>query len=39
MRLTCLGMLDEMWKSRPITLDEIRHALGDLATLRIAGTK
>lgn len=36
MRLTCLGMLDEMWKSRPITLDEIRHALGDLATLRVA---
>lgn len=39
MRLTCLGMLDEMWRSRPITLDEIRHALGDVATLRFAAAR
>jgi hypothetical protein len=37
MRVTCLGMLDDMWRSRPITLHEIRAALGDLATLEIAG--
>jgi hypothetical protein len=37
MRLTCLGMLDDMWRSRPITLQEIRAALGDMATLEIAG--
>ena len=24
MRLTCLGMLDDMWRSRAITLEEIR---------------
>ena len=35
MRLTCLGMLDEMWRARPPTLDEIRVALGDLATLEL----
>jgi hypothetical protein len=35
MRLTCLGMLDEMWRARPPTLDEIRAALGDLATLEL----
>lgn len=34
-RLTCLGMLDEMWRARPPTLDEIRVALGDLATLEL----
>lgn len=33
MRLTCLGMLDDMWRARPPTLVEIRAALGDLATL------
>lgn len=36
MRLTCLGMLDEMWRARPPTLDEIRVALGDLATLELS---
>jgi len=36
MRLTCLGMLDEMWRVRPITLDEIRRALGAVATLEVA---
>ncbi|WP_295392283.1 hypothetical protein [uncultured Thiodictyon sp.] len=39
MRLTCLGMLNEMSRSRPITLDEIRAALGDVATLRVAGAR
>jgi hypothetical protein len=38
MRLTCLGMLDEMWRARPPTLDEIRAALGDLATLELPPT-
>jgi hypothetical protein len=37
MRLTCLGMLDDMSRSRPITLQEIRATLGDVATLEIAG--
>jgi hypothetical protein len=36
MRLTCLGMLDDMWRARPPTLDEIRDALGDVATLDLA---
>lgn len=36
MRLTCLGMLDDMWRSRAITLYEIRSALGSLATLELA---
>jgi hypothetical protein len=35
MRLTCLGMLDEMWRARPPTLDEVRAALGELATLEL----
>lgn len=33
MRLTCLGLLDEMWRALPPTLYEIRAALGGLATL------
>lgn len=33
MRLTCLGMLDDMWRSRSITLAQIRAALGTAATL------
>ena len=37
MRLTCLGMLDDMWRARPITLQEIRTSLGDVATLKAAG--
>lgn len=37
MRLTCLGMLDDMWRSRPITLAEIRAALGAVATLELGG--
>lgn len=37
MRLTCLGMLDDMWRARAITLAEIRAALGNVATLDIAG--
>lgn len=36
MRLTCLGMLDDMWRARAPTLAEIRAALGDLATLELA---
>jgi hypothetical protein len=36
LRLTCLGMLDDMWKARAITLTEIRAALGTVATLSIA---
>jgi len=35
MRLTCLGMLDEMAWAKPPTLDEIREALGAVATLRL----
>lgn len=35
MRLTCLGSLDELWRARPPTLDEIRGALGGLATLTL----
>lgn len=35
MRLTCLGMLDEMWRARPPTLEEIQAALGHLATLEL----
>ncbi len=37
MRLTCLGMLNDMWKSKAITLAEIRAALGTVATLDLAG--
>jgi len=37
MRLTCLGMLDDMWRARAITVEEIRAALGTVATLEIAG--
>lgn len=37
MRLTCLGMLDDMWRSRAITLAEIRKSLGAVATLELAG--
>ncbi|WP_295577513.1 hypothetical protein [uncultured Lamprocystis sp.] len=37
MRLTCLGMLDDMWRARAITLEEIRAALGTVATLEIVG--
>lgn len=33
MRLTCLGMLDDMPESKPPTLEEIRAALGRVATL------
>jgi hypothetical protein len=36
MRLTCLGMLDDMWRARAITLTEIRAALGTVATLAVA---
>ncbi len=36
MRLTCLGMLNDMWRSRAITLEEIRSALGSVATLELA---
>ncbi len=39
MRLTCLGMLDEMWRARPPTLEEIRGALGDLATLELPANR
>jgi hypothetical protein len=38
MRLTCLGMLDVMWKARSITLAEIRQALGSVADLKLAGS-
>jgi hypothetical protein len=38
MRLTCLGMLDDMWKSEAITLAEIRAALGTVASLELAGS-
>jgi hypothetical protein len=38
MRLTCLGMLDDMWKARAITLAEIRASLGAVATLELAGS-
>lgn len=37
-RLTCLGMLDVMWKARSITLAEIRQALGSFATLELAAS-
>lgn len=36
MRLTCLGMLADMWRSRPITLAEIRKSLGSIAALELA---
>jgi len=36
MRLTCLGLLQEMWQAQPPTLDEIRTALGELATLELS---
>jgi hypothetical protein len=36
MRLTCLGMLDDMWRSKAITLEEIRTSLGSVATLELA---
>jgi hypothetical protein len=36
MRLTCLGMLDDLWRARPPTIDEIRSALGRVATLELA---
>lgn len=39
MRLTCLGMLDIMWRSRAITLAEIRAALGTVATLELKGSR
>jgi hypothetical protein len=37
MRLTCLGMLDDMPRARPPTLEEIRSALGGVATLGLGG--
>lgn len=39
MRLTCLGMLDDLPDARPPTLAEIRSALGGLATLELAQTQ
>jgi hypothetical protein len=36
MRLTCLGMLDDMWRARAPTLAEVRAALGALATLELS---
>jgi hypothetical protein len=36
MRLTCLGMLNDMWRSKAITLEEIRTSLGSVATLKLA---
>jgi hypothetical protein len=36
MRLTCLGMLSDMWRAKAITLDEIRKSLGSVATLELA---
>jgi hypothetical protein len=36
MRLTCLGVLAEMWQAQPPTLEEIRVALGNLATLDLS---
>jgi hypothetical protein len=36
MRITCLGMLNDMWRSRAITLEEIGNALGSVATLNLA---
>jgi hypothetical protein len=38
MRLTCLGMLDDMWRARAPTLAEVRAALGTLATLELSDT-
>lgn len=38
-RLTCLGLLDEMWRARPPTLMEIRSALGDLASLDLGSRR
>lgn len=35
MRLTCLGLLADPWEAYPPTIQEIRHALGPLATLEI----
>ena len=37
MRLTCIGIFDEMWEARPPTIEEIRASLGRLATLEIPG--
>ncbi len=39
MRLTCLGLLADMWEARPPTLDEIRAALGALAELEVPDTR
>jgi hypothetical protein len=36
MRLTCLGMLDDMWRARAMTLAEMHAALGAVATLAVA---
>ena len=35
MRMTCIGVFDEMWRARPPTVLEIRDSLGSLATLEI----
>lgn len=36
MRLTCLGMLDDMWRARAPTLAEVHAALGAIATLELS---
>lgn len=38
MRMTCIGVFEDMWKARPPTIAEIRDSLGSLATLELAGT-
>jgi hypothetical protein len=37
MRLTCVGIVDDMPESRPPTIEEIRSSLGRYATLKIPG--
>jgi hypothetical protein len=35
-RLSCRGAFDDMWAALPPTLEEIRHAVGDLIELQLA---
>ncbi len=38
MRMTCIGVFDDMWEAKPPTITEIRASLGNLATLELATT-
>jgi hypothetical protein len=38
MRMTCIGVLADMWEARPPTVADIRASLGSLATLELASS-